>query len=492
MKILEIILSLANFVTFLTLVIPRFRAIRWTYYAAPTALLVGALQMVVEGTPWQMIPAYILTIILFLIWLLGILIPGGIHVKRVVAFLGAGVGLLMLVISVALPIILPVFQFPKPTGPHAIGTLTYHWVDMSRPELFTEDPNDHRELMAQVWYPAENKPSSPRAPYIQDADSVTSSIGRLLNLPEFIFSHFKYVTTNAVASAPITYDKSSYPVLIYLTGINGFRSINTFQIEELVSHGYIVVGIDQPGNAPSVSFPDGQQIFGWSRNEILPLIMQSENAQTKAPTLYGKILPDGIIPYYAQDASFALNQMTGLNKSDPNHILTGRLDLGHAGVFGISLGGMNGAQASLKDPRFKACLIMDVNMTADVVKSGIQQPSMFITRDAETMRLEGWAEKDITQTLTNMRTVYESLPSDGYYVEIPKMFHVNFTDLPYWSPIVSQLGMTGPINGQRGFDIVNAYSLAFFDKELKGQSSSLLNGLSKQYPEVNFETRRPH
>ncbi len=54
---------------------------------------------------------------------------------------------------------------------------------------------------------------------------------------------------------------------------------------------------------------------------------------------------------------------------------------------------------------------------------------------------------------------------------------------------MSQLGLTGLIGGQRGFDIVNAYSLAFFDRYLKSETSPLLNGPSKQYPEVLFETR---
>lgn len=34
-----------------------------------------------------------------------------------------------------------------------------------------------------------------------------------------------------------------------------------------------------------------------------------------------------------------------------------------------------------------------------------------------------------------------------------------------------------------------AYSVAFFDKYLKGQPSPLLDGPSKQYPEVVFESR---
>ena len=495
MRSVEVLLTLTNLLAFLGLARPRPRALRWTAYAAPVSPLVAITQVLVEGPRWQMVPAYALSIICFSIWLLGIAIPRGIHVNRLASILGAGVGILSLAISITLPILLPVFHFPTPTGPYAIGTLTYHWIDTSRPELFTTDPGDHRELMAQVWYPARNEPSAPRAPYIQDADAVTPAVGQLLHLPGFVFSHLKYVTTHAVASAPIADGQSSYPVLIYLTGVDGFRAVNTFQIQELVSHGYIVVGLDQPGMVASIRFPDGRQIPGWSRDQIQPLIMQSVESQPKAPALFGKALPDGIIPYFAQDVSFTLDQLAELNTGDPNHILTGRLDLGHVGTFGISLGGMDAAEACLKDPRLKACLIMDVWMPADVVASGLQQPVMFMTRDADTMRLErqragGWSEHDIALTLTTMKAVYESLPGDGYYVEVPGMFHVNFTDLPYWSPVMSQLGVTGPIDRQQGFDIVNAYSVAFFDRHLKNQPAPLLDGPSEQYPEVNFETRR--
>ena len=237
--------------------------------------------------------------------------------------------------------------------------------------------------MAQVWYPAQSQPSAPRAPYIQDADAVTSAMARLTRFPQFLFYHFKYVTTNAVASAPMAQDQSSYPVLIYLTGLDGFRSISTFQIEELVSHGYVVVGLDQPGAVAMVRFPDGRQISGWPKSEIDALIMQSVEPQPKAPELYGVALPEGIIPDFAQDASFALDQLALLNQADPNQILTGRLDLEHAGTFGISLGGMNVAEACLNDPRLKACLIMDVYIPEKVVRAGLQQPTMFITRDAE-------------------------------------------------------------------------------------------------------------
>ncbi|MCE7984399.1 MAG: hypothetical protein DYG89_24765 [Caldilinea sp. CFX5] len=36
-------------------------------------------------------------------------------------------------------------------------------------------------------------------------------------------------------------------------------------------------------------------------------------------------------------------------------------------------------------------------------------------------------------------------------------------EAPYFSPVGSQVSFTGPIDGQRGLAILNAYSLAFFD-----------------------------
>ncbi len=493
MRFFEIVLVSINIIAFCSLGIKH--TICWIDYAAVSAPLIAGIQVVIEGFRWQMIPAYALTAIFFVIWVFSKGIGGGLHVNRAVSFFSIGLGVIAIVISIVLPVILPVFSFPKPTGPYGISTLTYHWADKSRPELFTADPNDYRELMAQVWYPTKKELSMKKAPYIQDADVVTPVIGRFLRMPEFVFSHLKYVTTNAVASAPVADDRPNYPVLLYLTGISGFRSANTFQIEELVSHGYIVIGLDQPGIAPMVHFPDGRQVPGLSRDEILPLNMQSVEPQPQAPTLYGQPLPDGTIPYFAQDASFALDQLEALNKNDPNRILTGRLDLEHIGTFGISLGGMDAAQASLKDSRLKACLIMDVYIPAEVVEKGLEQPTMFITRSADTMRFEHgsngtWAEKDVILTIDTMRAVYENLPSDGYYVEIAGIFHIGFTDIPYWSPVLPHIGITGPINAQRGFDIINAYSLAFFDKELKGLPSSLLEGQPKQYPEVKFESLR--
>jgi predicted dienelactone hydrolase len=505
MRPIESVLLLANLLAFFVLAVRLPRAVRWLRHLAPIALPIAGAQVLVEGPRWQMVPAYALAVLFFVVWLLRYVTPAGgpagqKRTNRLAAGLAIGLGALGLAVSIVLPIVLPVFRFPHPSGPYEIGTLTYHWVDTDRPEVFTADPDDRRELMVQIWYPAKGDPSSPRAPYIQDADAVTSAFARLFDVPEFLLGNLKHVTTNAIPSAPVAApmadDEPGYPVLIYLEGLGGFRQMNTFQVEELVSHGYVVVAIDQPYTAVDVVFPDGRQAEGLPFERTKPLASQSYLPAERAPTLNGRTFQEGIIPYLAQDVSFALDRLAVLNQADPNGILTRRLDLQRAGTFGPSLGGLVGGEACRLETRLRACLMIDAPMSTDVVRSGLQQPAMWITRDAEAMRLErrkigGWPEAEIHAELTSNRAVFESLPGDGYFVQVPGMFHSNYTDIPSWSPLWPLLGVAGPIDVQRAHNIINAYSLAFFDRHLKSQPATRFEGPTKQYPEVHFETRRP-
>ena len=73
----------------------------------------------------------------------------------------------------------------------------------------------------------------------------------------------------------------------------------------------------------------------------------------------------------------------------------------------------------------------------------------------------------------------------------PRRIRQDFSDAPLLSPLTSWLGVTGPIDAQRAHSIINAYSLAFFDRHLKGRPARLLDGPVRQYPEVLFESRRP-
>ncbi|MFN2591351.1 MAG: alpha/beta hydrolase family protein, partial [Candidatus Dormibacteria bacterium] len=436
-------------------------------------------QVIVEGYRWQMIPAYLLSAAVGLSWAFQVARPG--QRSAWGRFVWMSIGIVVLVVSVTAPVVVPVFRFPRPGGPYAIGTVTYHWRDTNRREIFSADPAARRELMAQVWYPAEPGVKAHAAPYVSDATALSSVAGRLLHVPGFVFDYWDMVLTHATQIPPMASARPEYPVLVFTSGLNAFRQSNMFQVEQLASRGFVVVGLDQPYTSAVTVFPDGRTVAGWTKDRLDAVIEQSITPITPAPMLGDVELPSGVIPYLAQDVSFAVDQLVRLNTADPHGLLTHRLDLDHIGAFGVSLGAMEVGEACHADPRLRACLMMDAAMPADVVRDGLQQPTMWLTRDANSILLErsrsgGWPDREISETLTTQREVFtESPPGYGYYIEIPGMFHVNFTDAPSWTPLAQMLALSGPIGGTRGHEIVAAYSVAFFDRFLTGNRPALLD-----------------
>ena len=451
--------------------------------AAP---VVAVLQVLVEGPRWQMFPAYSLAVVVAAAGLRRRR-RGSAPVGRWTAAVTASVVALAVAGSVSLSLLLPVWQLPRPTGPYAIGSISFHWTDATRPEIFTTGPPRRREIVADVWYPASAHPSARPAPYLPDADVVMPALARLMHLPSFLLSHFRYVTTHAADAVPVADSKPTYPVLLFLTGLDGFAQSNMYQVEDLVSHGYVVVALDQPGASAAVRLADGTVVGGAAPEQRNPLVKQALHQATPAPTLNGRPMPDGITPYLAQDVSFALDRLTAMSRPDAGGLLAGRLDLSSPGLFGVSLGALTTAEACAHDLRLKACLMMEVFMPADVVRRGLTQPAMWMTRDAASMRLEGWSEVDIADHLSTMRSVYAKKRSDAYFLQFPGMFHIGFTDTPLWSPALPQAGLTGA-RDLADHPVIEEYTLAFFDRYIGGAPQPLLTSDSSRRPGVLVES----
>jgi predicted dienelactone hydrolase len=331
--------------------------------------------------------------------------------------------------------------------------------------------------MVQLWYPARDEPSAPRAPYLAAGAEVTAALADFLGVAPASLEPLARMTGNAVERAPVA-DADAFPVLIMLVGIKGsYRQIQTFQAEELASHGYVVAALEQPYTAAMVVFPDGRRV---------PYDTRWEPPHSE--------FMDAHLAYLARDVSFVVDELGALIRRGPADLLTGRLDLDRVGVIGHSFGAIVAAQACHREPRLRAALLEDAFMPSDVMHDGLRQPLLFLTRPAESMRLErqvagGWSEAEIDETLTTMRYVYEHSVEDAYFVQVPGMFHLDMADAPMLADLVPWPGLSGPIRGGRAHEIVNAYSRAFFDRELRALPTPLLDGPSPCFPEVQFESR---
>jgi dienelactone hydrolase len=370
-------------------------------------------------------------------------------------------------------------QLPHPNGPYSIGTSVRQLVDTDRHDIFHQQGDVPRELMVQLWYPAEPDPSGKRARYIDDT-SLLAPLADLMNLPPTAFDGLDSLETHATPDAPVASDEQ-YPVLVFSHGRCGFRNHNTALVEELASHGYVVATIDHPYAATGVAFPDGRKVM-FDRRLLPP--WPRDHVPGSDPTVM-----DQVMPFLGQDVVFVMDELERLNSDDPGGLLSNRLDMSRLASFGVSLGGMLAAAASVADSRIRACLIMDTYLPASVVDAGLSVPTMWITRDAGTMCLEGWSRADIDDTHNTMRNVFERLPLDGYVVLIPGMYHVDFSDGRLLSPLIEERGISGTVPLWRALGIVSDYTLTFFDKHLKSRPARLLEVLQSDDPRVQFERR---
>ncbi len=456
-------------------------------YLLAVFLVAVSIQLLLEGARWQM----------YLVYAAIVLIPVMIFVTNVIWRGSVGVIIALFAVSSGLlGTFFPVFKFPEPNGEFGVGTVTYQVVDDSRVELFDESAGQRREIILQAWYPAPLDAGQNHAFYMDDTPELPAALAEKFGYPSFVFSHFKYIETNAVAAAAVSNEEEKYPVVIYHFGLFGSRKFNTFQIEQLVSHGYIVVGVDNPGAVAVAEFSGGRKIPSLPLDEMKSLVNQSIEDLPVTPQLNGVEMSDGIIPYFAKDISFAIDSLQQINRDDPLGVLTGAIDVTKVGVFGVSLGGIVVADAAAKDTRIRACMIMESRMTKYVMEHGLKVPTMIMTRDAETMRTEreksgGWAENEIEQHLRTMTSTFESLSTEGYFVQVPGMFHIDFLDAPLWLPFGKYVGLTGSVNTQEVHTLIYEFTVNFFDKELKDQESDFLNNPARVFPYISYRRNNP-
>jgi predicted dienelactone hydrolase len=431
------------------------------------ALVLIAVHLVVEKYRWQMIPLYALALVCFLTSLPALIRRGGgAFRRRSWASVGLALSLLLTALFAAVPVLLPVPTTPAPTGPHKVGTLTLTLTDSSRKELYSGNPNDPRKFMIQVWYPARPANNAQTAPWMPNADIVAPAIAHFLHLPDFFLNHLELSRTSSYENAPLDPSGGPYPVLVFSHGWEGFRAQNTFQVQELASQGYVVVGMEHTYGSVVTVFPDGQ--VAYNNPQALPSNLTGDAYDQAARKL---------VAQWSGDIGYALDTLAKLNVSDPQDILQGAMDLNKVGVFGHSTGGGATVQFCATDSRCKAGMPMDAFMSpvsAEVLDHGMSQPFLFL-----------WSQtfsSTKNTALFNRMLPHVAQPVGVYTIQ--GTAHYDFSDLPSLTPLAPMLGLKGPLEAGRVIQIIDSYSLAFFNQTLKGAPSPLLANPVSAYPEV--------
>ncbi len=362
-------------------------------------------------------------------------------------------------------------MLPALTGPYPVGTLTFEWVDEDRPETLSANPSGPRRLMVQVWYPAAVTAGAQPGLYMNELEIGGAAVARKFGFPPFMLGHLGLARTHAYPAAALPAGSERYPVLVFSHGWQGFRMQNTYQVEELASHGYVVFAPDHTYGALVTTFPDGSSAL--NRPELLPSD-GSDIEYARAARILGKAWTD--------DLRFVLDQAAKLNSGQLPGIFAGRLDLAHTGVFGHSTGGGAAVEVCYLDLRCKAGLAMDawlVPYSSDVAREGLKVPFFF-------MQSEKWPNGPNASLLP---ALYDAMKAPAWRVTIAGARHYDFSDISLLTPLAPLIGIKGPIDSLHALNMIDAYTVAFFDAALLGKPSALLEAPSPAYTGARFEQK---
>jgi predicted dienelactone hydrolase len=303
---------------------------------------------------------------------------------------------------------------PLAAGPYPVG--------VTRIELYDADRD--RILLTEIWYPAaESVRGLPPAPAESYLPPELAALTANATIPLV-----------AVRDVPVA-DDGPYPLVEFSHGNGGIRFQNTFQMEHLASHGFIVAAPDHPGNT----------FFS--------------NSGTGAEHAANRPL----------DMIFLADELVRLSDEDGSPF-EGWVDSGKGfGVTGHSFGAFTSLAVASMDDRFVAALPMAAGGPVSDVYAAATL--FLLATEDKTIRLEG---------NDGVRQAFSQVPPPRFIGEVIDAGHYSFsfacqtglgigdgdgcktgTRLADGSPVTF-------VSDLRVWDIVNGYSAALFGRYING------------------------
>ena len=262
-------------------------------------------------------------------------------------------------------------SLPPPSGSYLVGRKCFDWIDEKRQDPF--DSWHRRELVVWAWYPAGGRARASPAPYVPGRWGLISARWSALTVrlhmspslfnalgtpPPLAASSLEKIQTHSWVNAPLSTGESKFPVLIFSPGLGQMPTDYTALIEDIVSHGYIVFGINPTYFTDSTVFSNGREVGH------MPIWKRSLDIET-------------YYPIWVDDFLFVLEQIVAMN-SVPGNPFCGHLALDRLGAFGHSYGGAAAIGASYRDSRIRAGADLDGSPRGERKSWALKQPFLVL------------------------------------------------------------------------------------------------------------------
>lgn len=357
-------------------------------------------------------------------------------------------------------------QLPPLTGDYAVGRVSYDFADSARQDPFVTASKESREVAVKIYYPAEGTQKDASTPYAEGLE--VDALALALHYPINVIQTDLHA--HAVTDAPLSNAVTTYPVVLFTGDIGSTALYYTGLLEDLASHGYIVVALSHPYSNTFTVLSDGRVAFP----------VTSGSADT-AKAAAGR---DQIGAVWTSDVGFVFAQLGKLSSDDKR--FAGHLDLAHTAIIGHGFGGAVALSVAASDSRFVGGVSLDGRVFGDTASKTLNSPVMFIDPASASLR-----PADETTALEQIKAKSTSIL---YNIQVTNSIGSTFaTDLDtlngvFATPIkadASTAAASSPAS------IIQAYIEAFLDKHLKGEDVPLLDSAANAQSGVQVEIVSP-
>lgn len=312
-------------------------------------------------------------------------------------------------------IIFPQFKPLEKTGDYEVKTVSYTLTDTTRVETFSEK-QENRKVTVQFWYPENNS--------------------------------------------------EQYPLLVFSHGAFGFRGSNASTYENLASNGYVVCSIDHTYHSFFTKQTDGQVVI--ANMDFINNAMAAQNDVFDAQTTYD--MSKEWLTLRLGDVNFVLDDIKNNTLSADAEEVYQLINTDKIGVFGHSLGGATSAEIGRQREDIDAVIVIDGTMFGEEV--GFENGKAIMNSNPYPVpMLNIYNEEHYNEALQGKET-YDNMVAtanavDARQVVVAGSGHLNFTDLPMFSPFLASLLGTGEVDSRYCIETMNQIVLDYFNYYLK-------------------------
>lgn len=321
-------------------------------------------------------------------------------------------------LALAIAILCPQYQQPEMTGKHDVATAKYTWIDSNRVDELT-GYGDGRALTVEFWYP-------------DTADE-------------------------------------RYPLVVFSHGAFGFSGSNYSTCVELASNGYVVASIGHTNQAFYTMDTEGKLTI--ADPEFI-------NEASQINSLHDTTQEEGIyattkdwMELRTADMDFVIDTIIHECERAEHDALFSIIDSGRIGLMGHSLGGATSAQIGRTRDDIDAVIVLDGTMLGEEV--AFEDDGVVLNDTPYPIPLLNiYAEDHYTSSKELVGDAYNNFHATQNAVCASETVfrgagHLNFTDLPLFSPVLAQTLGVGTVDASYCIETMNRVVLEYFDCYLR-------------------------